>query len=362
MSVLVSGSRLFAGSNGYVYELNPGTGKQIHSLLLASRFGVGNYETRLATDGTWLFVGAHGYVYGVALSNWSNSQWNVGVGGTGTYDPVTVLSASGRLFAGSNGYAYELNPGTGKQIHSLLLTSRFGVGKYDTQLATDGTWLFVGTHGYVYGVALSNWSAEAWDVGVGGTGAYQRVSVLSQGTRLFAGSNGYVYRLDPVTGKILHSLLLTYSVGVGDFETRLATDGRDLYAGVHGYSNKVLATDFRKGTQEMLVTAVTNNAPSPVSATYTSSGGALLVQFAGSGYSSTANKMISANLTLDGVTVATASVFANETQSHKAFVPVAVLVPSAKPGSHTFAVSAGANTTLDGNDLFTITVSEFFLS
>ena len=74
------------------------------------------------------------------------------------------------------------------------------------------------------------------------------------------------------------------------------------------------------------------------------------------------NKMISANLTLDGVTVATASVFANETQSHKAFVPVAVLVPSAKPGSHTFAVSAGANTTLDGNDLFTITVSEFFLS
>jgi hypothetical protein len=360
VSVACYQSRLFAASNGYVYELNPSSGKQLHSLLVTSRFGTGNYESRMATDGTSLFVGVHGYVYGVSLATW-RAAWNVAVGGTAAYQPVSVVCYQSRLFAGSNGYVYELNPASGSVIDSLLVTDSIGAGDYDVRLAVDTMWLFVGVHGYVYGVALNDWNATAWNVGVGGLGAFKRVSVLLDGRKLLAASNGYVYQLNPATGTILHSLGLTYPVGVGDYDTRLATDGRDLYAGVHGYANKVQVND-PKGTDRMLVTAVANNVPSPVKATYTSGGGTLLVQFAGSAYSAKGQSMVSANLTLDGIVVATASVFANSASMHLSLVPVAVLLPGVKPGAHAFTVTAGAQTTLDQNDLFTITVTEFSLS
>ncbi|MEA2532270.1 MAG: hypothetical protein QOJ93_81, partial [Actinomycetota bacterium] len=242
VSVLVSGSRLLAGSNGHVYEVNPTSGKIIHDLLVTSRFGTGNYETRLTTDGATLFVGVHGYVYGVSLSDWGSSKWDTGVGGTGAYQPVSVLVSGSRLFAGSNGYVYEINPASGQQLHSLLVTGSVGVGDYDTRLATDGATLFVGVHGYAYGVSLGDWSRSAWNVGLGST-LYHPVSVLSQRGHLFAGCNGYVYQIEPSTGRILHNLLLTYLVGVGEFDTRLASDGLDLFVGVHGYENRIQVRD-----------------------------------------------------------------------------------------------------------------------
>ena len=361
VSVLVYGSRLFAGSNGYVYEVDPGTGKQLHSLLVTSLLGSGNYTTRIATDGKTLFAGVHGYVYGVPLSKWS-SAWNSGVGGTGQYEPVTVLVHGSKLFAGSNGYVYEFDPATGKQRHSLLVTGKLGVGDYDSRLTTNGTSLYVGVHGYVYAVALGSWNATAWYTGVGGTASYHPVSVLSRGGRLFAASNGYIYQLSHASGKVTHTLLLTYLVGVGNFDTGLATDGRDVYAGVHGYANKIMVTDQPKGTQRMLVTVIANNMPDPVSAQYTSGGGTLLVQFSGSAWTATAAQMISATLNLDNVPITSASVFANNAQTHLALVPASVLLPGVKPGVHTFTVTPGNATTVDLNDLFTITVYEYFLS
>ncbi|HUY99899.1 MAG TPA: DUF4157 domain-containing protein [Thermomicrobiaceae bacterium] len=234
---LAYGGRVFAGSNGYVYELDPTTGTVLHSLLVTGSIGVGDYDTRLATDGRTLFVGVHGYVYGVPLNSWQN-PWNVGVGGTGAYEPVSVLARGGRLFAGSNGYVYELNPANGQIVHNLRLSSIFGVGNYDTRLASDGATLYVGMHGYVYGVSLGSWKSS-WEVGVGGTGAYKPVEVLLQNGQLFAGSNGYVYQVNPGNGQLVHSLLVTSVVGVGDYTTRLATDGRNLYVGVHGYAYSV---------------------------------------------------------------------------------------------------------------------------
>ncbi len=242
VSVLVRGTQLFAGSNGYVYQVDRTSGKQVHQLLLSSRFGQGDYETRLDTDGTTLFAGIHGYVYGVDIGRWT-SKWDCGVGGRAAYHPVSVLFANGWVYAGSNGYAYQLNPSTGAQVQGLLVAGSVGVGNYDTRLATDGWTLFVGTHGYLYGVRLSNWSEPAWNVAVGGIASYHPVSVLSQPGRLFAGSNGYVYRVDPDRGTIRQSLLLTYIVGDGDFDTHLATDGPNLYAGVHGYENKLVVND-----------------------------------------------------------------------------------------------------------------------
>ncbi len=243
VAVLVNGSRLFAGSNGYVYEIDPNSGSQKHSLLLASLWGQGDYETRLDCDGSRLYAGAHGYLYGVDLGSFKE-KWNVGLGGTG-FQTVSPLAAGGKLYAGSNGYVYQIDPSSGSKIHSLLVAGTVGVGDYDTRLATDGRTLFAGTHGYLYGVDLGSWKST-WNVGVGGTG-FKSVNVLAQGGRLFAGSNGYAYRVDPASGAIEDSILLTYILGVGDFETRLATDGQDLYAGVHGYESKVLVNDMVLG-------------------------------------------------------------------------------------------------------------------
>ncbi|WP_326579913.1 H-type lectin domain-containing protein [Streptomyces sp. NBC_00481] len=107
----------------------------------------------------------------------------------------------------------------------------------------------------------------------------------------------------------------------------------------------------------MIVSPVVNNAPYPFTATATSNGGKLLVQFSGSAWRGTPGK-VSVDLLMDGAVVATASVYTNEASSHKALVPVAVLIPAAA-GPHTFtARPSGASTRLDANDYFTVTVTE----
>lgn len=111
----------------------------------------------------------------------------------------------------------------------------------------------------------------------------------------------------------------------------------------------------------MFVTPVANDAPFPVDVTFTSSGGPLLVYFAGSAWSKTAGKKVTANLALDGNDLTSASVYTNEANSHKALVPVFVYTCSAKAGSHKFTVTKGADTEIDVNDYFTITVTEFSL-
>lgn len=110
----------------------------------------------------------------------------------------------------------------------------------------------------------------------------------------------------------------------------------------------------------MLVTTVANGTPYPVDLAFTSSGGPLLIYFAGSAWHSTGGK-VTANLLLDGNVVALASVFTNEGRSHKALVPVFVYTCAVKAGAHKFTVTAGADTNIDSNDYFTITVTEFSL-
>jgi hypothetical protein len=107
----------------------------------------------------------------------------------------------------------------------------------------------------------------------------------------------------------------------------------------------------------MLVTPVANDAAFPVNAPFGSHGGKLDVQFAGSAWANAAGK-ISVNLLLDGIAIATASVFTNEPTSHKALVPVNVQTHP-EHGQHTFSVAAAnGNTNIDFNDFFTITVTE----
>lgn len=108
----------------------------------------------------------------------------------------------------------------------------------------------------------------------------------------------------------------------------------------------------------MQITPVVNNAQSSFSQTMTSNGGTLYIQFAGSGWRGAAGK-ISVDLLMDGAVIATASVYTNEASSHKALVPVAIVIPAAA-GQHTFTVAPtpGSGTNIDQNDYFTVTVNE----
>ncbi|WP_280262716.1 H-type lectin domain-containing protein [Nocardia abscessus] len=108
----------------------------------------------------------------------------------------------------------------------------------------------------------------------------------------------------------------------------------------------------------MQITPVVNNAQSSFSQTMTSNGGTLYIQFSGSGWRGSAGK-ISVDLLMDGTVIATASVYTNEATSHKALVPVAIVIPAAA-GQHTFTVAPtpGSGTNIDQNDYFTVTVNE----
>lgn len=81
------------------------------------------------------------------------------------------------------------------------------------------------------------------------------------------------------------------------------------------------------------------------------------MKFAGSGWRASGGK-ISVDLLMDNNVIATASVLTNEANSHKALVPVTVLIPVA-PGPHTFSVAPSSSATkIDANDYFTVTVTE----
>ena len=150
VSVLCAGGTLFAGTNGRAYRVDPGSGRTTGDVALASTIGVGNYETRLASDGVRLFAGTHGSVYGLPVrGSWTKASWSCSLVG---YGEVDVLVNAGRLYAGSNGYAYEIEPGVATPAHTLLLTYGVGLGDFRTQLSTDGTYLYGGAHGYAYKV------------------------------------------------------------------------------------------------------------------------------------------------------------------------------------------------------------------
>ncbi|BBC31175.1 hypothetical protein SGFS_024690 [Streptomyces graminofaciens] len=237
VQIVVAGGKAFTGSNGYVYQIDPTSGKILHSLLVTDKIGVGDYTTRLATDGTNLYAGVHGYIYAISIGgDWKQPLWGTPVGGLLGTNAVDVMVAGGKLFAGSDGYVDQIHPTSGKILHSLLVSDKVGVGDYTTRLATDGANLYAGVHSYVYAISIGgNWKQPLWNSNVGGLLGTSAVEVMVADGKLFAGSNGYVYQVDPTSGKILHSLLVSDQVGVGDYTTRLATDGANLYAGVHGY-------------------------------------------------------------------------------------------------------------------------------
>ena len=175
------------------------------------------------------------------LLNFSKDQefankWSTSLPGSG-FQYTDTLMAGDRLFAASNGQAYELQPSNGAIINSgTVLTVND-----ETHIASDGKMLFAGCYGEVVAKRLTPWS-NAWRTPMTGLTSWP-VHVLYANGRLFAGSNGAVHELDPAGGRRLHSLDISSAYGP---EVRLATDGKTLFAGCHGYVYGIKLNDWSK--------------------------------------------------------------------------------------------------------------------
>ena len=238
VDLITTPDALLAGSNGYVHRIEPNVGHVEKSLLLASRYWSGDYTMRLALWGSLLVAGTHGYVYAVRLTDFGLA-WERSLDGGG-YNPVSVLVRGTMVYAGTNGRAYQILAANGQLRQNLRVTDAVGVGDYTTTLAGDDQTLYVGVHGYVYGIRLDSWSKPAWEANLAGN-RYSMVNLALNGDQLLAGSYGYLFRINPASGAVVRNVLLTAAVGIGEYETRVALtpDGRTAYVGIHGYGNRV---------------------------------------------------------------------------------------------------------------------------
>ncbi len=246
--LLVSNGRLFAGSYGFAFELDPASGAVLHSLELpyALRDPLANYNTRLGCDGQTLFVGCHGYVYGVALVDWSQAKWEASVAG---FTQVEVLASDGMLFAGTVAIVYQLDPATGAQMRTLALLDPDDAALLDraVRMTTDGATLYCGAVGFAYGIDLrSDWSSWKWHVllrTADDLNRYGVVNLLVEDGRLYAGCNGVVTEITTDSGSVIDSLVLTssFQTPFPDYRTCLASTGNGVLVGVHGYAYRVLA-------------------------------------------------------------------------------------------------------------------------
>jgi hypothetical protein len=96
---------------------------------------------------------------------------------------------------------------------------------------------------------------------------------------------------------------------------------------------------------------------------FSCAGGPLLIQFAGSAFrdNSHGGGLASVALLLDETFAVTAQVFVNEGTSHRALVPNAVVKYGVEPGTHTFRVAPDDQTVLNGDDRFSVLVTEYGL-
>ena len=92
-------------------------------------------------------------------------------------------------------------------------------------------------------------------------------------------------------------------------------------------------------------------------ATFTTTGGTLVITASGSGYGVTGTK-IGMNINLDGVLQGVAKITANLTSVHMAFVPTQIVLVGVAAGSHTISLTSISGTTTDINDNFSVTVQE----
>lgn len=96
----------------------------------------------------------------------------------------------------------------------------------------------------------------------------------------------------------------------------------------------------------------------PISTSFTTHGGTVLLIVSGSCFSTTAN-LIGVTVTVDGISRGDVKCYSNELSSHKTLPTGQFLITGLSAGSHTLSLSTLPGSGTDGNDIFTVTVMEF---
>ena len=144
---------VYAASAGIVYRLAEADGTVLQTNGLPDR---GSHEVRLSLseDGTVLGVGTSGYLIGLDPATIA-TQWQTSLPSCG-YHIVNPLCGDGVIYAGSNGYAYEVDAQSGAVNATNGLS---GMGYNEVRLAADdkNELLWVGTDGYALGLSLEDY-------------------------------------------------------------------------------------------------------------------------------------------------------------------------------------------------------------
>ena len=129
-------------------------------------------------------------------------------------------------------------------------------------------------------------------------------------------------------------------------------------------ANKLLPlgsnAQFARSTIPEKVTAVFQNrrGPLPMSGTFTTSGGNLLVTVSGSGYRAQNGGTIGLHVLIDGTVLGVARTYTNEVGSHKSFVLTSVPLTGVGSGQHTLTLDFLNLTATNEGDYFSATVEE----
>ncbi|NUP50282.1 MAG: DUF4157 domain-containing protein [Catenulispora sp.] len=248
VAVLLAGNRLFAACHGYLSEIDKSNGKVLQRIAFGKWWQAGLFPVDLATDGELIYAGTHGAAYAVRLHGKWDDKWvwstKQHLGNPGVDQTVRILLKGDRLFAATNGWAYEIRRSNGDVLQSLRFHDA-GAADQPAHLAGDGGRLYIGSHGVGYALPLDvPWGKDPlWRT--------ERLSVLREHApaamlyiqdRLFAGCDGYVYEVNLLDGTLQQQWLLTSLLSTGlNFDTELATDGGGrFYAGLHGYAYGML--------------------------------------------------------------------------------------------------------------------------
>jgi hypothetical protein len=108
------------------------------------------------------------------------------------------------------------------------------------------------------------------------------------------------------------------------------------------------------------ITNLYSNEPGPTfgSGSFQASGGNLLIEVSGSGWTNTAPSNIGLNLALNGNALGITQVWANASETHLTFTPVVLQAQSAV-GSNTITVTPFSGTIVDQNDNLNVTITEY---
>ena len=179
MSLAVSGSNIFAGTdgNGVFLSTNSGT------TWTAVDSGLTNTNVySLAVNGSDIFAGTDN---GVFLSTNSGTSWTADNSGLWAPGPVSVRSfavSGNNIFAGTmNGVFLSTNSGTSWTTVNSGLTST-----YVRSLAVSGSNIFAGTNG---GVFLSTNNGTSWTAVSSGLTNTDVRSLAVSGSNIFAGTS-----------------------------------------------------------------------------------------------------------------------------------------------------------------------------